>query len=101
MCGVTSQVFAILLSILKPYSYRSYELRAEDKLTLFLMKLKLGISFNALACLFSVHKSTSRKIFHLTLQKLCFGETLGSLVTKKQCRKHNPRTSKIIMLIVQ
>lgn len=71
MCGVTSQVFALLLSILKPCSYRSYELRAEDKLTLFLMKLKLGISFNALACLFSVHKSTSRKIFHLTLQKLC------------------------------
>src|SRR5258705_11383677 len=42
MCGVTSQVFALLLSILKHSSYRSYELRAEDKLTLFLMKLKMG-----------------------------------------------------------
>lgn len=43
---------------------------AEDRLNLFLMKLNLGISFTALAALFSVHKSTAARTFRYLLDIL-------------------------------
>lgn len=63
LCGVTMQVFSLLLNILPQPSYRSTDVTREDKLCLFLAKLKLGVSFNALAVIFGVSKSTSSRAF--------------------------------------
>ncbi|KAM7290352.1 uncharacterized protein ISCGN_026997 [Ixodes scapularis] len=69
LCGVTMTVFS-LLSLTPATRYRKSDISAEDKLTLFLMKLKLGISFTALAALFSVHKTTASRTFKTLLDIL-------------------------------
>ncbi|KAG0432163.1 hypothetical protein HPB47_021107 [Ixodes persulcatus] len=51
-------------------TYRSSDIPDEDKLVLFLMKLKLGNSYTALAALFSVHKTTAFRIFRTLLDTL-------------------------------
>ncbi|XP_037509932.1 uncharacterized protein LOC119386716 isoform X1 [Rhipicephalus sanguineus] len=70
LCGVTMQVFSLLLNILPEPSYRSTDMTREDKFCLFLAKLKLGVSFNALAAIFGVSKSTSSCAFISTLDIL-------------------------------
>ncbi|KAM7288271.1 uncharacterized protein ISCGN_028524 [Ixodes scapularis] len=70
LCGVTMTVFSLLLSLTPATRYRKSDISAEDKLTLFLMKLKLGISFTALAALFSVHKTTASRTFKALLDIL-------------------------------
>ncbi|CAN7990272.1 unnamed protein product [Ixodes pacificus] len=70
LCGVTMTVFSLLLCLTPATRYRSSDIPAEDKLVLFLMKLKLGISYTALAALFSVHKTTASRIFKTLLDTL-------------------------------
>lgn len=42
----------------------------EDRLLIFLMKIKTGLTFSALGVLFSIHRTTVSRIFHTTLQRL-------------------------------
>nr|XP_054917946.1 uncharacterized protein LOC129380576 [Dermacentor andersoni] len=63
MCGVTIQVFSLLLNILPEPSYRSTDMTREDKLCLFLAKLKLGVSFKAFSVIFGVAASTGSSVF--------------------------------------
>ncbi|KAH9379796.1 hypothetical protein HPB48_021089 [Haemaphysalis longicornis] len=53
LCGVSMDVFALLLCLLTARAERSCDPPLCDKLLLFLMKLKLGISYSSLAVLFS------------------------------------------------
>ncbi|CAN7975974.1 unnamed protein product, partial [Ixodes persulcatus] len=70
LSGVTMTAFSLLLCLTPATMYRSSDIPAEDKLVLFLMKLKLGISYTALAALFSVHKTTASRIFRTLLDTL-------------------------------
>lgn len=66
-------VFDLRLSQTPTTRYRSSQILAKDKPILFLMKLKLGISYTALAALFSIHKTTASRIFRNLLDTLSVG----------------------------
>ncbi|CAN7946518.1 unnamed protein product [Ixodes hexagonus] len=70
LCNVTAAVFALLLSMLPKSSERSLDTPVPDKLLLFLMKLKLGLSYFLLALLFSVHRTTASRHFRTVLATL-------------------------------
>ncbi|XP_077525628.1 uncharacterized protein LOC144137580 [Haemaphysalis longicornis] len=70
LCGVTLEVFALLLSLLPAASERSCDVPVCDRLVMFLMKLKLGITYSSLAILFSVSRKTVSRHFHGTLRTL-------------------------------
>lgn len=63
-------VFSILLNLLPDQRYRSSDVTKEDKLVLFLIKLKLGVSLTALGAIFGISKSTASRVFRLTLDCL-------------------------------
>lgn len=69
LCGVSLEVFALLLSILPTPLERPYVSMC-DRLIMFLMKLKLGISFSSIAVLFSVHRKTVARHLHSALRTL-------------------------------
>ncbi|XP_040073417.1 uncharacterized protein LOC115317770 [Ixodes scapularis] len=50
--------------------YRSSDVTKEDRLVLFLMKLKLEISLTALGAIFGIRKSTASRVFRVTLDCL-------------------------------
>lgn len=72
--GISLQFFSVLLNLVifneagQPHFYRS--LNKENRLLLFLMKMKLGISFSALGALFNVHRTTASKFFFQILTGL-------------------------------
>ncbi|XP_049524237.1 uncharacterized protein LOC125945895 isoform X1 [Dermacentor silvarum] len=69
LCSVSFTVFSMLLSIL--CNTRSvYEMSKADRLTLFLMKLKTGITYTALGALFGVHRRTAARCFLSVLNEL-------------------------------
>lgn len=70
LCGVTMEVFALLLSLLTARAERSCDPPLSDKLLLFLMKLKLGISYSSLAVLFCVNRTTASRHFNSILRSL-------------------------------
>ncbi|XP_064472486.1 uncharacterized protein LOC135386942 [Ornithodoros turicata] len=72
LCSVTMTVFSILLNMLPEQRCRQSDMTREDRLVLFLMKLKLGISFTALASLFGVCRTTAARAFKTTLDILSF-----------------------------
>ncbi|XP_029155673.1 uncharacterized protein LOC114928590 [Nylanderia fulva] len=73
LAGISHNFFDVLLNLIElgkdgqPVFYRT--LGKENRLLLFLMKLKLGITFCALGDLFHIHKTTAR-IFFKVLQTL-------------------------------
>ncbi|XP_064467669.1 uncharacterized protein LOC135378546 [Ornithodoros turicata] len=70
LTSVQPNVFALLLSLLSVLRVRSCDITMENALLLFLMKMKMGISFTALAALFAVHRSTASRIFYRVLEVL-------------------------------
>ncbi|XP_077544728.1 uncharacterized protein LOC144157886 [Haemaphysalis longicornis] len=70
LCGVAMDVFALLLCLLTARAERSCDPPLCDKLLLFLMKLKLGISYSSLAVLFSVSRTTASRHFNSILRSL-------------------------------
>ncbi|CAN7940435.1 unnamed protein product [Ixodes hexagonus] len=70
LCCVTMTVFSILLNMLPEQRYRSSDVTREDRLVLFLMKLKLGVSLTALGAIFGISKSTASRVFRVTLHCL-------------------------------
>lgn len=68
LAGVTLNVFKLLLKILTRDVDDSYrKISYENRLLIFLMKMKLGLSFGALRSIFHVHRSTISRIFYDTL----------------------------------
>ncbi|XP_064455058.1 uncharacterized protein LOC135366315 [Ornithodoros turicata] len=71
LTNVSAAVFALLLSVLQTAAtVREGDISLPNKLLLFLMKLKLGISFVSLSFLFGIHPSTASRIFQFVLYKL-------------------------------
>ena len=66
--GVDLAFFFILLNFIKPNAKgqpKYYKvMNSKDRLLLFLMKMKLGIPFTALSCIFVVSQNTARTIFY-------------------------------------
>ncbi|XP_065282697.2 uncharacterized protein [Dermacentor albipictus] len=70
LCGVTLPVFSLLLNLLPHSRYKSTDVTREDKLCLFLAKHRLGVTFSALAAIFSVSTTTASNVFRRTLDLL-------------------------------
>ncbi|XP_049267200.1 uncharacterized protein LOC119375335 [Rhipicephalus sanguineus] len=70
LCGVDGNVLALLLGLLPSVRDRSSDVTVENKLLIFLMKMKLGISFSAVATLFGVHEKTASRAFYTVLHTL-------------------------------
>ncbi|XP_050028501.1 uncharacterized protein [Dermacentor andersoni] len=64
LCGVSVDVFALLLGIIPNPADRTCDVFLFDRLVMFLMKMKLGTSFASLAVLFSVSGRTASRHFH-------------------------------------
>ncbi|CAN7976018.1 unnamed protein product [Ixodes persulcatus] len=70
LCSVSTSVFALLLHLLSSIVVRENDISIENKLLIFLLKLKLGISFTSLGVLFGVHRTTASRIFFFVLKNL-------------------------------
>nr|XP_054933005.1 uncharacterized protein LOC126541927 [Dermacentor andersoni] len=70
LCGVDSNPFSLLLSLLPAVKERTTDVTIENKLLMFLMKMKLGVSFVAIGVMFGVHESTACRIFYTVLNTL-------------------------------
>jgi hypothetical protein len=70
LTGVTFTVFTHILGLLNIVLHGNAKINQSDKLLLYLMKMKLGISYSALGVLFGVHRCTVQRIFNLTLEEL-------------------------------
>ena len=72
--GVTLSFYDILLQFIKPKNVGQpscyKKLSAQNRLLLFLMKMKLGIPFTALACIFSVSHTNVSDIFFSVLETI-------------------------------
>lgn len=74
MCGISVKFFNTLLELIilgkdgQPSYYKM--LTKENRLLLFLIKFKLGLSFCTLGCLFSIHRTVASTIFHQILKTL-------------------------------
>ncbi|XP_064475409.1 uncharacterized protein LOC135389276 [Ornithodoros turicata] len=71
LTGVTLVVLSLLQSLLPEKGRHAQELHINDKLLLFLMKLKHGLPFSCLGALFGVHRTTAAKAFKAVLFHLC------------------------------
>ncbi|XP_039297328.1 uncharacterized protein LOC120354355, partial [Nilaparvata lugens] len=60
ICGVSYAIFHTILNLL---SATKTKMSKENRLLLFFMKLKLGLSYAALGVLFQVHSTTASSIF--------------------------------------
>ncbi|XP_075550264.1 uncharacterized protein LOC142583657 [Dermacentor variabilis] len=97
--------FALLLSILPPAPKKLNELSIEDKILLFLIKLKHGLPFSFLSVLFGIHKTTASRIFkgllvniHAATRKwLYWSSQAAVLATLPPCFKlHYPKCRVVI-----
>ncbi|XP_077507216.1 uncharacterized protein LOC144116344 [Amblyomma americanum] len=70
LCGVTLPVFCLLLNLMPRSRYRRSDMAAEDKLCLFLTKLRLGIAYAVQAVMFNVTATTASNVFVKTLDIL-------------------------------
>ncbi|XP_049524298.1 uncharacterized protein LOC119452548 [Dermacentor silvarum] len=68
LCGVSDVVFSLFLSILPQCAERRCDISMRDRLLIFFMKLKLGISYSALAVLFSTSRNTVSRHFNSVLR---------------------------------
>ena len=85
MCGVDFDVFNLLLADLPPMA--RVTISPSNRLLIFLMKLKQGISYNTLSILFNLP---------LTVLPRVFTETLQSLAVAFESQVYRPNRRKII-----
>ena len=76
LCDVTTDVFELLLKLIPKHSEEDSRLKItdENRLMMFLMKMKCGMTFNSIGALCGVHPTTASRIFHellLHLSKAC------------------------------
>ncbi|RLU19985.1 hypothetical protein DMN91_008544 [Ooceraea biroi] len=74
LARVSLSVFQILLAFIKPLAYgqpKYYKvINAQNRLLLFLMKMKLGLTFGAIGVLFHISASSVSSIFYSVLETL-------------------------------
>ncbi|KAK8788381.1 hypothetical protein V5799_021843 [Amblyomma americanum] len=70
LCGVSANVFALLLSVISPIPVRQIDVPVAQKLAIFLMRLKLGTSFSSIAVLFGLHRTAVSRIFYFVLSNM-------------------------------
>ncbi|KAF4530605.1 hypothetical protein B566_EDAN018697 [Ephemera danica] len=71
LTGVTTRVFNLLLDLL-PSNVTRKKINLQDRLLIFLMKMKHGLTYSALAVLFGIHRTSASYIFKETLHQLCY-----------------------------
>ncbi|CAN7981578.1 unnamed protein product [Ixodes pacificus] len=71
LSATSFSLFALLLSLLPDVPRRQNELSAENRLLLFLIKLKHNVPFSCLGVLFTVDRRTAARMFTRTLETLC------------------------------
>ncbi|KAF7998099.1 hypothetical protein HCN44_009497 [Aphidius gifuensis] len=67
-CGVTKNVFMKILPMMPEINY--INLNKEDKLMIFLMKLKLGLPFSTLSVLFNIEREYLKQLFITSIKSL-------------------------------
>ncbi|XP_014212672.1 uncharacterized protein LOC106642410 [Copidosoma floridanum] len=73
LARVMPQVFQLMLKILSPTTLDyspNRQITIENRLLLFLVKMKSGMTFSAIGVLFNMHRTTASKIFYCTLEHL-------------------------------
>lgn len=70
LCAVTGTMFALVMSIIPDNIRTFHDVSKADRLTLFLMKLKTGLTYGALAALFGLHRTTVARCFLSVLNSL-------------------------------
>jgi len=71
--GVLPATFAMLLTLLSSCTAGPRSLSPSNKLLMFLMRLRLGLTFSALGVFFGIHETTCGKIFHQVLSLVYAG----------------------------
>lgn len=80
LCGLTLDVFAQLVAILPASADRTCDASTPDRRLIFLMKLKLGISYSSLAIVTCVSRTTVSRHFDSILRTLSMASISGSSV---------------------
>ncbi|XP_046629481.1 uncharacterized protein LOC124309686 [Neodiprion virginianus] len=103
LAGVTFNNFNFLLDRTKPP--KKSTIGYKDRLFIFLMKLKTGLTFSALGVLFNVHRTTISRIFFDILEQLA--STTANLVfwpdidvvqaTMPECFHHDYSDTRVII----
>ena len=70
LAGVSIETFIFLLNRLSDQPGENYKITKENRLLIFLCKIKTGLTFSALSVLFSVHRTTISRIFFSILHIL-------------------------------
>lgn len=70
LTGVTSEVFNLLIQFLPTEHFSKFSLSLNDQLLLFLIKIKLGITFSALSVFFKINRRIASRIFFRLLDLL-------------------------------
>lgn len=72
LAGVSVDVFNLLLKILRTEKAEDdrHMVKYEDKLLIFLIRMKCGLTLSSISVLFRLHRSTISRIFHSTLNFL-------------------------------
>ncbi|CAN7939392.1 unnamed protein product [Ixodes hexagonus] len=105
LCSASANVFALLLHLLCTVVVRESDVSIGNRLLIFLVKLKLGISFLSIAVLFGVHRMTVRRIFFFILRNLSSATSswiptpfsFSVQATMPECfKEHYPRCCYII-----
>lgn len=77
LTGISLAMFLVLLRIIpKVKEARLADIRHEDRLLLFLMKLKHELTFSSLGVLFSCHRTTASRAFYKVLDTI-YGGTIN------------------------
>ncbi|XP_066593152.1 uncharacterized protein [Prorops nasuta] len=70
LAGVDVNTFIILLDFFTAGVDNRTKLSKENKLLVFLFKIKLGLTFSAIGVLFNIHRTTVSRIFYSLLNEL-------------------------------
>ena len=70
LCGVSKNAFNLLLKMCPKTNCEKRKISYENRLTIFLMKMKLNLTFSALSVLFNIHRTTVSDIFKSVLTDL-------------------------------
>ncbi|XP_060845742.1 uncharacterized protein LOC132925355 [Rhopalosiphum padi] len=68
LTGTTFKIFSLLLSLIPDSSNSS--VTKENRLLIFLLKIKLGITYSAISVLFNINPTTVTRIFYIILHCL-------------------------------
>jgi len=97
LAGVTIEVFKYLLALLPlDVDDVKQKMSQSDRLLLFLMKMKLGLSYSALGVLFGIHQTTASRTFISFLKNL-FEKTQNYIIwpSKSTIKNNLPQSFRL------